>query len=212
MKISVITDDEKSWFIPYGKTLVDQLANSGHQAIYVDRTENILYGDICFILSCTKIIKKDILSRNTNNIVVHASDLPAGRGFSPIQWQILNGQDEICLTLFEVNENIDDGPYYLKRKVSFQGTELLLEIRNKIGVEIIELCLEYVNNIKLLNPILQVGEKSEFRRRTDKDDEIDPNKSIIELFNHFRIADFDRHPLYFFINGKKYTIRIDVLN
>jgi len=50
---------------------------------------------IVFILGYHKIIKKEYLKNNKYNIVVHESDLPKGKGWVPLFWQILEGKNEI---------------------------------------------------------------------------------------------------------------------
>ncbi len=208
MVITILTDNEKSWFIPFGYKLKEELSLLGHETYYVFNKNEIKVGDICFLLSCSRLIEENYLERNKNNIVVHASDLPKGRGFSPLQWQILEGKNEIVLTLFEVVKDVDAGPYYIKDKVFFEGHELLNEMRNILGNKIISMCIHYVNNKEKLIPFTQEGEPTFYRRRKIKDDEIDPNKSIIELFNHLRIADNENFPLWFRLKGHKYIIKV----
>lgn len=208
MTITILTDSDKSWFIPHGNELLNNLVKLGHTVFYVHNAADVVVGDICFLLSCTKLVSENTLLLNKNNIVVHASDLPKGKGFSPLQWQILEGKKEICLTLFEVVNAVDAGPFYSKADIQFSGYELYEELREILAKKIICMCLEYVQNRDVLKPIMQVGPESFYKRRTDKDDEIDINKSIYELFNHFRIADNQNYPLYFNIDGRKYFIRI----
>ena len=45
----------------------------------------------------------------------HPSNLPKGRGFSPIAWEILNNSDKLTFTLFETNEKVDDGETTIKK-------------------------------------------------------------------------------------------------
>lgn len=208
MIITILTDSNKSWFVPYGNELLKNLQKFGHVVNYVYNSKDVIAGDICFLLSCTKLVSENTLLLNKNNIVVHASDLPKGKGFSPLQWQILEGKDEICLTLFEVVKDVDGGPFYIKENLQFKGYELYEELRDILARKIISMCLEYVHKRDFLSPIEQVGSESFYKRRTDIDDEIDVNKTINELFNHFRIADNENYPLYFWINERKYYIRI----
>lgn len=208
MIISILTDNPKSWFIPFGMKLKLKLENLGNEVYYLYDKKNIKNGDVCFLLSCSKIVENEYLRRNKNNIVVHASDLPQGKGFSPLQWQILEGKNEIVITLFEAVEKVDSGPYYFKDKIIFDGTELLDELREKLGNKIIDMCEFYIKNRENLNPIEQTGQESFYRKRTEKDDEINPSKSIVELFNHFRIADNENHPLWFKLKGHTYFIKI----
>lgn len=203
-----MTDSINSWFISYGNKLTIELIKLKHDVKYVFDKSNIREGDVCFILSCSKIIEKQYLKRNKNNIVVHASDLPSGKGFSPLQWQILENKNDIILTLFEAVEEVDAGPYYIKEKLSFDGTELYEELRYKLAQRIIDMCIYYVMHINEITAIPQMGIESFYRKRTKNDDEIDPNKTINELFNHFRIADNEIFPLFFYYKGKKYFLKI----
>lgn len=209
MKITVLTDNRKSWFTTYGHQLVEALHDLGHESTYVHDKRDIKKGQICFLLSCVNIVGSKYLERNTHNIVIHASDLPCGKGFSPLQWQILEGKNEIVLTLFEAVDEVDAGPYYIKDTVKYEGTELYNEIRNKLAEKIIEMCLYYISNIKNLNLSPQKGIESFYPRRTTIDDMIDIDKSIMEQFNHFRIADNINYPLWFEYRGVRYKIKIE---
>lgn len=208
MIITILTDNDKSWFVPYGKQLEYLLNQKGHYVKYVFSKDDILEGDICFLLSCSRIIQSGYLDKNKNNIVVHASDLPKGKGFAPMQWQIIEGFNEIVLTLFEVVEEVDAGPFYFKSDLIFNGIELYDELRKKLALKIIEMCIYYVDNYNLLTPKHQKGTETYYPKRTYKDDQIDPKKSIVDQFNHFRIADNNDFPLWFDYMGKRFIIKI----
>ena len=207
MKLSIITN-KNSWFVKFGKELQSNLEQLGHQVSLAYNISDIKNGDICFILSFSKILDEVVLKKNSNNIVVHASDLPTGKGFSPMQWSVLEGNNHIVLTLFEAVKELDAGPYYLKESVMFEGFELYEEMREIIGNKIVEMCLNYVNAKSQLVPKEQKGVESFYKKRVLADDEIDPSKSIIEQFNHFRVADNENFPLYFYHEGKKYYLKI----
>jgi methionyl-tRNA formyltransferase len=208
MNILILTDNIESWFVKYGKILQTKIEEKGHNVRYIFSAKDISESDICFILSCTKIIKDEHLQKNKHNIVIHASDLPKGKGFSPLQWQILEGKNEIILTLFEVVAKVDSGPYYIKDKIVLQGNELLPEIRGILAEKIIEMCLKFVDNIDEMLPVQQVGNESFYKRRTLEDDKIDINEPLIKQFNHFRICDNEKFPLWFEYLGKRYILKI----
>ena len=71
----------------YCKKLKNELI-SLHNVILVNRKEELIGGDICFLLGCYEIIGKKYLSLYNHNIVIHETDLPQGRGWSPMSWQI----------------------------------------------------------------------------------------------------------------------------
>jgi len=181
---------------------------------------SLLHGLSCKILSLFLIStvhvrifldfwkRLEYLKLNKHNIVVHASDLPAGKGFSPLQWQILEGKNEIILTLFEAVKEVDAGPFYIKRKLLIESTDLLYESRKKMGNLIVNMCIEYIEQGENIKPIKQIGEESFYRKRKREDDEIDINKTIKEQFNHFRIADNEKFSLYFEYLGEKYILKI----
>lgn len=208
MIISILTDTPNSWFIPYATRLEHKLSEYGHKVICIKSMRDILNGDVCFLLSCSKIVGLKYLERNKHNIVVHASDLPKGRGFSPIQWQIQEGSDDLVLTLFEAIAELDAGPFYIKDTIHLCGTELLDEIRDIAGKKIIEMCSIFIKEYDKLMPIKQIGNPTFYPKRTDNDDEIDPQKTIIELMNRFRSCDIRQHPNYFYYKGVKFYITL----
>lgn len=208
MKITILTDNKDSWFVPYGRQLVKDL-KSYHDVKYVFNKTKIRKGDVCFILSCSRLIQQKYLDLNKNNIVVHASDLPRGKGFAPFSWQILKGNKKIHLTLFEAVKNVDAGPYYMKGAVKYEGHELLLEMQIILAKKIIEMCIEYVKKRDELKPINQIGRSSYFSKRTPEDSELDINKTIKNQFNLLRIVDNNRYPAFFKFRGKKYLFKIE---
>lgn len=208
MRITILVDDKESWFIPYAKNLREQLKNSGINTELVYDSNMASGGDISFLLSCTKIVGKKFLDLYQHNIVVHASDLPEGKGFAPLKWQILEGKNEIVLTMFEAVEAIDAGCYYQKEKIFFKGTELLDELQEIMAEKIIAMCKEYALAPDSFMAIEQNGMESFYPKPTKEDDRLDIDKTIREQFNHLRIADNDRFPLWFLYNNKKYYIKI----
>tara|TARA_R110002020_G_scaffold60201_5_gene163449 strand:- start:4998 stop:5264 length:267 start_codon:yes stop_codon:yes gene_type:complete len=87
MKITILTDNPNSWIIPFIEELKVYLKDD-HEIKHVFDSEQVGSGDILFILSCEKLVKSRILELNKNNIVVHPSDLPKQRGWSPLTWQV----------------------------------------------------------------------------------------------------------------------------
>ncbi len=207
MNITILIDNPKSWFLPYAQKIVAQLKEN-HKVRLLHDSKKIKKGDCAFFLSCLRIVPKSVLHLSRNNLVIHGSDLPSGRGFSPISWQILEGKNEITLTLFEANEELDSGDIYFKTKVCFKGHELLDEIHQKIGNKIIEMAFKFIKEYPNNKKKSQKGNPSYYPKRTTKDDEIPVDKTITELFNRFRIADNKDYPMYFDYKGHKYILKI----
>ena len=204
MKITILTDNPNSWIIPF----VDQLKLKldDHSVNHIFSTDQVSEGDIMLILSCENIVSERILSLHRNNIVVHPSDLPKGRGWSPLAWQIIEGKDIIPITLFEASKEVDSGDIYLKDNIRLDGTELNDDIKKKQGLKTIEMICKYVHNQNKGKK--QFGEATFYKKRTISDIELDINKSINDQFNLLRVVDNERYPAFFRISGKKYIIKI----
>ena len=211
LKITILSD-KNSWINTYNIKLKEKLEKLNHSVSLIHSLNYIVKGDILFLLSFSEILSKKELSLNKNNIVVHASDLPHGKGMSPMSWQILEGKNEITLSLFEALEKLDAGNIYLKLKINLKGNELVYDWRNILGNKTVDICIKFIKNypICLENHIKQTNIKDDvfYRRRNPNDSEIDINQTIKEQFNLLRIVDNEEYPAFFKINKTKYIIKI----
>ncbi len=148
--------------------------------------------------------------QHRNNLVVHASDLPKGRGWSPLTWQILEGKDKIPVTIFEAEESVDSGPIYEKSFVSFSGNELIEELRCGLANIIADLCRDFVSgypdSAKL--GLEQEGEPSFYPHRGPEDSKIDVQKSLLSQFHLLRTVDNNKYPAWFEYKGRKFFLKI----
>lgn len=208
LKISILIDNPKSWFVPYGQELGAELIARGHEVSFVENPQDLPEGDVAFFLSCEQIIKKDLRDRNTHNIVIHSSKLPQGKGWSPLTWQILEGKNTIPTTLFEAVDAVDAGDVYEVDNIILEGHELLPEIHKKQGEIINSLALRFVDSYPPQNPQVQKGEESFYPKRKPKDSEVSPDKTLAEIFDNFRVADNEKYPVFFTHRGKTYTLKI----
>lgn len=206
--ISVLTD-KTSWMNQYNVELKQKLEELGHCVHLISSKNELIEGDIAFFLSCFEIIDEAKLKLNKNNIVIHESKLPLGKGWSPMSWQILEGKNNIPVTLFEASEKFDTGDIYLEDEIILQGHELINEWQRMLGEKTIELCISFVKNYNQLKPNKQSGEESFYKRRTPLDSKLDIDKNIKEQFSLLRIVDNEKYPAFFEINGQKYKLKIE---
>lgn len=205
MKIQILVDNPKSWIVPYAKDLVDELSDL-HDCKLIFNHDEVEKGDILCLLSCERIFR--FLELNSYNLVVHESDLPHGKGWSPVTWQVLEGKSDIPVTLFEASENVDSGVIYAQDFIKLDGTELLPEIKDEQGRITIKLILDFVSKYPHIKGVKQVGQESFYNRRKPKDSEIDTNLSIEDQFNLLRVCDNERYPAHFTFRNQKYIIKI----
>jgi len=164
--------------------------------------------NIVFILNYTKILPKSFLIKNNLSLVVHASDLPKGKGFAPMQWQILENKNKISICLIEADEKFDSGAIIEKNNFYLNGDELGTEIRNIQATETIKIILKFLRKYPKFNRTVQSGKSTFYKRRFPKDSKLDINKSLKKNFNLLRVADNDKYPAYFEYKRKRYVIKI----
>lgn len=208
LKILILTDST-SWMNKYNADLKQKLEKLGHLVKLIHSKNELENSDVAFFLSCFEIISNNLLSLSKNNIVVHASNLPKGKGWSPASWQILEGKNIIPLTLFEASEKVDAGDIYLQDKLVLDGCELIDEWQDKLGKKIVQMCITYVSKYKKMKGESQRGEETFYKKRTPKDSELDINKTIKEQFNLFRIVDNEKYPAFFKFKDKTYILKIE---
>jgi methionyl-tRNA formyltransferase len=208
MKITLLCDNKKSWIIPFMDEIAEKLRQLGHKVSKIYDYKNITKSDLLFILSCENIIPEKYLKLNKYNLVIHESNLPEGKGWSPLTWQVLEGKDEIPITLFEAAEKVDSGEIYLQDTIQLVGTELNNELKHKQGEKTKELILKFVNKYPDIDGKKQSGNETFYPRRRPEDSELDPDKTIREQLNLLRVVDNERYPAFFEMNGEKYILKI----
>lgn len=132
-------------------------------------------------------------------VCFHSTDVPYGRGGSPIQNLIASGHRETVLTALKMTSELDAGPVYLKEALSLEGLaeEIYLRAAKKIADMIRTIITE--NPV----PIAQSGTITYFKRRNPCQSETPDNlDSIEQLFDHIRMLDAEGYPRAFLINGK----------
>ena len=152
-----------------------------------------------------------VLARSRRSLVVHSSDLPNGRGYAPLSWQIIEGRHEIPTCLLDANEAVDAGDVILRDKLVFAGVELYPELRHAQGRMICELCLRFLEAAEEPFGQPQDGRVTTYRRRTPRDSEIDPHKAIADQFDLLRTVDNENFPAFFSFRGRSYKLAITPL-
>jgi methionyl-tRNA formyltransferase len=209
-KAVTILVDNDSWILPYAERLVQEIQQLGRDAELVRTAEAIREGWVCFLLGCVKIVEQQYLKRNYHNLVVHESDLPKGRGFAPMAWQILHGANSIPVCLLEASAGEPDaGDIWLRDSIELEGQEMLPVWRQLQGEKTIELCMRFVKKYDSLRPVKQTGEPSWYKRRRPADSELDLYQSIKDQFNLLRIVDNQRYPAFFQISGNKILLNVE---
>jgi methionyl-tRNA formyltransferase len=123
-------------------------------------------------------------------VCFHMTDVPFGRGGSPLQNLIVRGYRETRLTAMRMTKEFDAGPVYLKEQLSLDGgaEEIYLRAGHLSGKMIQRIINEEIT------PVPQEGQATTFKRRTPRESQIGATHSLEELFDFIRMLDADGYP------------------
>ena len=66
-------------------------------------------------------------------INLHAGKLPTYRGGSPLNWQIIEGNKNIFISIIKMTKKIDAGPIYNTRKILLNSNENIKDLHDKVN-------------------------------------------------------------------------------
>ena len=155
-----------------------------------------------------------LVTNNFNCLMLHPSDLPSYRGGSPIQNQIINGIINSKMTIFLMNEFMDEGDIVSQSKLDLNGTiDQIFKRIEKRGYVL-------TKNI-IMNGIIKRTKQSHknissYKRRSPKDSEITIQELLEKdskyLYNKIRMLG-DPYPNAYIktVDNRKLLIKLAVI-
>lgn len=142
-----------------------------------------------FIPHWSYIIPEKIYN-NFECIVFHMTDLPYGRGGSPLQNLIIRGHKHTKISAIKVVKELDAGPIYLKKDLLLKGSaQEIFELANEVVKDMI---VEIVKTKPV--PIKQEGKPTLFKRRNPSMSNMNNLESLDEVYDFIRMLDADGYP------------------
>lgn len=171
----------------------------------------LIGGDLLFLISCSEIVRREDREKYKESLVIHASDLPLGRGWSPHVWQVLEGKTRIKVTLLTAGEGVDTGDIWDQMDLHIPKHFLWDEINTALFEAEIKLIDRAVRcfDQKVSKPQSKDIEPTYYPKRTPQDSEIDPHDTLANQFDLIRVCDPHRFPAFFKLNGKTFKIRLE---
>ena len=192
----VIIATIKSWNIENAERLRKKYVGEHEILVLTDRKELCLEQlgtfkpDFIFFPHWSYIIPPEIFEKYIC-VVFHMTDLPYGRGGSPLQNLIVRGNTKTKISAIRVEQEVDAGPIYMKEEVSLEGNAR--EIFEKISHIIFDRMIPRFWE-EHLEPKEQQGEPVFFKRRTPQESELKPGQSLIEIYDYIRMLDAEGYP------------------
>ena len=188
----------RKWNEVLAKTLLEKTGETFHlitrnEGLTLERLQS-LKPRYVFFPHWSHIIPKEIYEK-FECVVFHMTDLPYGRGGSPLQNLILQGHKKTLISALLCVEELDCGPIYLKRPLTLEGAASEIFAR---AAKVMELMIEDIVRAEPV-PKPQQGEPVVFRRRTPSQSNLCEAKisNLNDLYNFIRMLDAEGYPKAF---------------
>lgn len=123
-------------------------------------------------------------------VIFHMTDVPYGRGGSPLQNLIARGHETTKISAIRCVEQMDAGPVYLKRDLALLGSAE--EIFLRASQIITDMMVELVEHEP--QPTPQHGDTVEFKRRKPNDGDLTTTGSLDDAYDLIRMLDAEGYP------------------
>ena len=188
MKIALLTNKE------HHKNDINIVDSGLYSAIKI--MNSICHEDIkeylpnyIFVLHWSEYIPKSIFE-NYETIIFHMTDLPYGRGGSPLQNLITRGHKSTTISAIRCTDKLDAGDIYHKVSLDLHGNAQ--EILERASVKIMKMINFILENKP--NPTPQKGEVVLFKRRTPNESNIAFLSNINKIYDYIRMLDGEGYP------------------
>lgn len=123
-------------------------------------------------------------------VCFHMTDVPYGRGGSPLQNLIDRGHRDTVLTALKMDEGTDTGPVYFRSPLSLEGSaEAIYERAAELSFDLLERIIA-----EEPQPTPQSGEPVLFARRRPEQSRLPTGPDSARLYDHIRMLDAPGYP------------------
>jgi len=131
-------------------------------------------------------------------VCFHMTDVPYGRGGSPLQNLIMRGHTHTVVTALQMVAELDAGPIYCKRPLSLAGRAA--DIYLLAG----SVCLDIMRWMitERPSPVAQIGTPVLFTRRKPEQSALPTSGTLKHLYDFIRMLDAPSYPMAFVEHGE----------
>ena len=126
-------------------------------------------------------------------VIFHMTDLPFGRGGSPLQNLIARGIQGTRISALRCGDGLDTGPIYLKKPLTLDGAAREIFLRAAAIIE--EMIVEILETNPV--PVEQTGVPVVFARRKPEEGNLAPLAELRQIYDFIRMLDADGYPKAF---------------
>ena len=142
---------------------------------------------------------------------VHDSLLPEYRGFSPLNWAIINGETHTGVTIHHISEVFDEGNVILQKKVKICNNDHIMDVywrTTQAACEMLHSFFDRAKNGSLKGFRQNPKRATYFPPRTPKDGKINWSESAQKIYNLIRALTHPYPGAYFYYQRKKLLVEV----
>ncbi len=182
---------------PWHREMAQQLSQkTGRPFVLIDQVEQLnvdhlksLGAETVFLPHWSHMIPAVIFD-TFECIVFHMTDLPYGRGGSPLQNLIVRGHESTMISALRCVTALDAGPIYLKQPLCLHGSAQEIFLRASLIIQ--DMIVEIIE--KRPTPQAQSGEGATFKRRTPAQGNWANATTLKEVYDYIRMLDAEDYP------------------
>ncbi len=177
-----------------------------NHSLWVERIRE-LNPDILFSFYYRNLIHRPILDiPKAGCLNLHGSLLPKYRGRAPINWVLVNGEQETGVTLHYMTPHADDGDIVAQKKIAISNEDTALTLHRKVAQaaeKLLDEILPHIQDGTALRIPQEHGKATYFGGRQPVDGEIDWFKTAREVRNLVRAVTKPFPGAFSFIGERK---------
>ena len=213
LKVYVLKDEYKNKISDFVKfdDIVDKelLCKVNNINDYEEEIANFK-ADLIFVVGWSQLISKKIVSSAKIGVIgFHPSKLPKDRGRSVLAWQIVEGYEKGCVSMFWIDEGVDSGDIIGQQEYMINYTDTIRDVLDKVYQICLDLLKKYYPLIiegKFIRIKQDENNATYRRKRNESDGKIDWSKDSRSIYNLIRAICEPYPGAFTLINGKKILV------
>lgn len=184
----------KDFSLEKGVTVIQPLKIRTSESIETFRSHK---ADLAVVVAYGRILPADYLEAFPMGAInVHFSLLPKFRGAAPVNWAIVNGENETGVTTMKMDTCLDTGDILLQHATVIGDNETAIELMERLSISGAELLSETLSKLQAIEPKPQDDKIATFAPIMKKEDGlIDWSMSAYKIAN--RVRGFQPFPTAF---------------
>ena len=166
---SVVATPVKAFALEHGLTVLQPQKASAPESV-----EQIasFEPDVMVVIAYGQILKPNLLDVPRHFCMnIHASLLPKYRGAAPINWSIINGDQETGVTTMKMDAGMDTGDMLLKSKMMIEPHHTAQDVHDRLSEMGADLALQTLDQLEAgqLTPEVQDASQATLAPKMKKD-------------------------------------------